>query len=204
MSAGGSESAFWEGVASAERFFMGDAAVNRALVKLTATLEEAKIPYAIVDGMALNEYGYRRVTVDVDVLLTRKGLDALKARVLGRGYTEKFRGSKGLRDAENNVTIDVLLAGDYPGDGTPKAVRFPDPELVAVRGQHGAFLPLARLVELKLASGISAPHRLKDLADVLELVRAANVPRALEEELDASVRPKFVELWEAAQIKDVE
>ncbi|MBX3187851.1 MAG: hypothetical protein KF819_12585 [Labilithrix sp.] len=198
------EKAFWEGVAHAGRFFMGDADVHHALVKLIGVLDEARIPYAIAGAMALNEYGYRRVTTDIDVLLTREGLDALKGRVLGRGYLEKFEGSKGLRDTENGVIIDVLLAGDYPGDGKPKAVRFPDPAEVAVRGARGAFLPLPRLVELKLASGMSAPHRLKDLADVLELIRAAALPSTLVDDLDPSVRDKFTELWKAAQVEDHE
>jgi hypothetical protein len=144
------------------------------------------------------------VTTDVDVLLTRDGLEALKKRVLGRGYLEKFPGSKGLRDTENGVTVDVLLAGDYPGDGKPKPVRFPDPADVAVRGARGAFLPLPILLELKLASGMSAPHRLKDLADVLELIRAARLPRSIEGELDGSVRGKFLELWDAAQTEERE
>ena len=198
------EAAFWDGVAYSGRFFMGDADVHRALLKLTSTLRDAKIPYAIAGAMALNEYGYRRVTSDVDVLLTREGLEELRRRVLGLGYVEKFPGSKGLRDTENGVSIDVLIAGDYPGDGKPKSVRFPDPQTVAVHGERGSFLPLATLVELKLASGLSAPHRLKDLADVLELVRAARIPRSLEEELDPSVRTKFAELWEAAQTVDEE
>lgn len=183
---------------------MGDADVHRALRKLVDALEEAAIPYAIVGAMALNEYGYQRTTTDVDVLLTADGLAALKARWLGRGYVEKFPGSKGLRDTEHGVTIDVLLTGDYPGDGKPKPVRFPDPAEVALRGEHGAFLPLPRLVELKLASGMSAAHRLKDLADVLELVRAIGAPRSLADELDPSVRDKFLELWDAAQTADAE
>jgi len=183
---------------------MGDADVQRALVKLITLLDEAGIPYAIAGAMALNEYGYRRVTVDVDVLLTRDGLDAFKARALGRGYLEKFPGSKGVRDTENGVTIDILIAGDFPGDGKPKPVQFPDPATVAIRGAHGAFLPLTSLIELKLASGLSAPHRLKDLADVLELIRAVHLERGVAESLDSSVRDKFVELWEAAQAVDIE
>ncbi len=198
------EAAFWDGVRDAGRFFMGDADVHRALLKLTTVLDDASIPYAIAGAMALNEYGYRRVTTDVDVLLSREGLDALRRLVLGRGYLEKFPGSKGLRDTENGVTIDILIAGAYPGAGKPKAVRFPDPAEVAVRGERGAFLPLPKLLELKLASGMSAPHRLKDLADVLELVRAVAIPREMAAELDASVRDKFIELWEAAQTEERE
>ncbi len=178
---------------------MGEADVQQALHKLAGLLDEARIPYAIVGAMALNEYGYRRVTVDVDVLLTREGLETLKARGLGRGYVEKFPGSRGLRDTEHGVPIDVVLAGEYPGDGQPKPVRFPDPARLAVRGVRVALLPLPTLVELKLASGLSAPHRLRDLADVLELIRTAHLAAALAEELDPSVRDKYRELWQAAQ-----
>lgn len=181
---------------------MGDADVQRAARKLARLLEEARIPYAIVGALALNEAGYRRVTVDVDVLLTRAGLSALKEAALGRGYVEKFPQSKGLRDTENNVVIDVLIAGDFPGDGKPKSVSFPDPGEWAVRGRELALLPVFKLVELKLASGMSAPHRLKDLADVLELIRAAGLPLELASELDPLVQSKYEELWRAAQTRD--
>jgi hypothetical protein len=137
--------------------------------------------------------------VGVDVLLSAAGLRDLRQAVLGRGYVEKFPGSRGLRDTVNGVDVDFLVAGEYPGDGKPKPVRFPDPATTAVRGRGVALLPLALLVELKLASGISAPHRLKDLADVLELVRALALPRELAAELDPSVRAKYDELWQAAQ-----
>jgi hypothetical protein len=193
------EAAFWAGVENARRFFMGEADVHRALERLARVLDDKGIPYAIIGALALNEWGYRRVTVDVDVLLTREGLQALKEAVLGRGYLEKFPGSRGLRDTEAGVTVDVVLAGDYPGDGKPKAVAFPDPAQAAVRGRRVALLPLATLIELKLASGMSAPHRLKDLADVLELIRVLSLPLDQADALDASVREKYRELWQAAQ-----
>jgi hypothetical protein len=183
---------------------MGQANVQRALEKLVQTLEAQGIPYAIVGGMALNEFGYQRVTVDVDVLLTEQGLAAFKRVSLGRGYTEKFPGSRGLRDTEYGVDIDVVLTGTYPGDGRPQPVAFPDPGRVAVRGARVALLPLAKLIELKLASGISAPHRLRDLADVLELIRGAGLSQDLAADLDASVREKYLELWRAAQAADSE
>ena len=176
---------------------MGDADVQRALLKLVGELEAAKIPYAIAGAMALNRYGYRRVTTDVDVLLTAQGLAALKARIVGLGYVEKFRGSKGMRDTQNNVSIDVLISGEYPGDGKPKPVAFPDPAAAAVEGEKVRYLALPWLVELKLASGISAPHRLKDLADVLEIIRAVRLPREFGRQLNPYVQPKYDELWQA-------
>src|SRR5260221_5822059 len=100
------------GIEESERFFMREDRVYQAFRKVTRLLNEAQIPYAVVGAMALNEYGYRRVTTDVDVLLTRQGLEAFKERYLGRGYVEKFPGSKGLRDAEIGVSIDVIIAGE--------------------------------------------------------------------------------------------
>ena len=58
------EEAFWSGVENARRFFMGEADVQRALERLARVLDEKQIPYAIIGAMALNEWGYRRVTVD--------------------------------------------------------------------------------------------------------------------------------------------
>lgn len=193
-----------DGAARASEFFMGTGDVHAALRKLASALDASGVDYAIAGAMALNQYGYRRVTEDVDVLLTAEGLRAFKTMWLGRGYVEKFPGSKGMRDAELGVAIDVLVAGEYPGDGKPKPVRFPDPAAVAVRGEKLRVLPLEVLVELKLASGMSAPHRLRDLSDVIELVRHARLPRELADELDPSVRDKFVELWTAAQAVDPE
>ena len=149
--------------------------------------------------MALNEFGYQRTTVDVDVLLTAEGLSAFKARHLGRGYVEKFSGSRGLRDTEHGVDIDVVLAGSYPGDGKPKPVAFPDPATAAQRGTRIALLPLAVFVELKLASGLTAPDRLKDLADVQEIIRLRQLPRTLANELNPFVRDKYLELWDAVE-----
>jgi len=146
----------------------------------------------------MNAHGYRRATSAVDVLLTRDGLVLFKEKHLGLGWVERFPGSKGMRDTEVGVKIDVLLAGDYPGDGKPKSICFPDPG-VAIQGQGFRVLPLEHLVELKLASGLTNPDRLKDLADVQELIRHAAIPLELEAELDPMVRDKFTEIWHATR-----
>lgn len=189
---------------NADAFFMKTGRVHRTADAIAGRLDEANIPYAIAGAMALAVHGLERVTTDVGVLLTREGLAKLKQTYLGRGYVEKFPGSKGLRDTENNVMIDVLLAGDFPGDGLPKPVVFPDPASAAIAGERYRILALPRLIELKLASGMTAPHRLKDLADVLELIRATALPAELADELNPYVREKYLELWHAAQVQDPE
>jgi len=189
----------WAAVDYADRFFMRTSPVHEALAAIARTLEELGVPYAVAGAMALNEYGYERVTRDVDVLVTREGHARLKAALVGRGYMEKFPGSKGLRDTEHNVAIDFLLAGEYPGDGKPKPIQFPDPGPIAVRRGGIAFVPLPKLVELKLASGMSLLDRAKDIGDVVELIHAAGLPRALVDELDSSVQAKYLELWDATR-----
>ena len=86
-----------------------------------------------------------------------------------------------------------------PGDGKPKPVAFPDPAVVAVQGEDFRFIRLESLLELKLASGLTAPHRLRDLADVQDLIIAAKLPRDLASSLDPSVRDEYLRLWEIAQ-----
>lgn len=183
---------------------MGEADVHKALETLARTFEALDISYAIIGAMALNEFGYQRTTVDVDVLLTAEGLVRFKASALGRGYVEKFPGSRGVRDTAHGVDIDIVLAGSYPGDGKPKPVVFPDPATAAERGTRVALLPLAALIELKLASGMTAPHRLKDLADVQELIRIQRLPRTFVDGLNAFVRDKYLELWQAVQDQPAE
>jgi hypothetical protein len=52
-------------------------------------------------------------------------------------------------------------------------------------------------IELKLASGMSAPDRLKDLADVQELIKIRKLDANFASKLDPYVRQKYRE-WEAA------
>jgi hypothetical protein len=108
----------------AEGFFLKTGRVHRAMLQLARRLDEAQIPYAIAGAMALSVHGYVRVTTGVDILLTRKGLAQFKALFRGRGYVEKFPGSRGMRDTENDVPVDALMAGEFPGDGQPKPVAF--------------------------------------------------------------------------------
>jgi hypothetical protein len=179
------------------RFFVGEAEAQKALKKLVGILEREGVPYAVIGALALNEYGHRRVTVDVDLILRAEDLQAFKERWLGRGYAERKPGTGKLLDTEFDVNIDVLSAGRFPGDDKPKPIAFPDPATTAVRGAPFALLPIERWIELKLASGIVAPHRLKDLADVQELIRAAHLPLTMADDLHPWVRTKFLELWHA-------
>ena len=181
---------------------MGQAEAQKALYKLAAILEAESLPYAIIGAFALNEYGHIRVTVDVDLVMREEHLQEFKRRHLGKGYAERVPGTGKLLDTEHGVNIDVLSTGRFPGDDKPKPIAFPDPAKVAVRGERFALLPMPRFIELKLASGMVAAHRGKDLVDVQELIRSAGLSADVAGELDPWVRDKFLELWHLAQASD--
>ena len=179
------------------RFFERDSAVHRALNRIARRLDELKVPYAISGGMALNEHGYGRTTDDVDILVTREGLHRIHAELEGLGYVPPFAGSKNLRDVHEGVRIEFLIAGDYPGDGKPKPVAFPDPAVASVELNGIRVLGLVPLIELKLASGMTNALRLKDLGDVQELMKILGLDRSFAERIHPFVRPKFIEFCEA-------
>ncbi len=183
-------------------YFAGAGALHITLERLAQRLQAEGIAYALIGGLAMAEHGYARLTEDIDLVLTPAGLDRFGQRLVGRGYRPAFHGArKTFRDTDTGVRIEILTSGEYPGDGLPKAVAFPDPDLpgVVVEIDGVRVIALDRLIELKLASGISAPYRLRDLADVQDLIVRLALPLSLEDALDLSVRTKYVELWEHAQ-----
>jgi hypothetical protein len=170
-------------------------AVHTTLRKITRRLEELGIPYAVVGGMALFFHGLRRFTEDVDLLVTPQGLAEIHQKLEGLGWIPAFAGSKQLRDAETGVRVEFLVAGEYPGDGKPKPVAFPDPAAVAVEADGMRWLQLGTLIELKLASGVSNPRRGQDLIDVQRLIETLDLPEDFATQLHPYVRDKFKELW---------
>jgi hypothetical protein len=193
----------WEAYREGSRFFMKEGDVYETLRALTARLKEEGLDYAVIGGMALVTYGYRRFTEDVDILMTPETLSRFKEKFSGLGYVPTFpTASKSFRDTRTGVKVKVMTTGEFPGDGKPKPVVFPDPAQARIEREGLWVLTLEKLIELKLASGLSAPHRLKDLADVQELITLLKLPLELDDRLDESVRGEYRRLWEAARGAD--
>jgi hypothetical protein len=180
------------------RHFEQDSAVFKALNNISQRLKSLGISYAVVGGMALFKYGFRRFTEDVHVLVTNDDLKRIHHELEGRGYLPLFKNSKNLRDTESGVSIEFLITGGYPGDGKPKPVAFPDPRTVASETDGISYINLPTLVELKLASGMTSAARLKDLADIQELIKVLDLHDDFADQLNPFVRATFVELWNGA------
>jgi len=183
--------------AEALRYFMGQGSLNNTLAQLTGDLKEHGIDYMVIGAVALLAHGYPRLTEDIDLVLTPEGLEAFHRELIGLGYDPAFPGArKRLRSTSEGITIEVMTTGEYPGDGKPKPVRIPEPSTASTEINGIQFVTFEKLIELKLASGMTAPHRLKDLADVQELIRIRRLQPEFAAQLDPYVRQKFLELYE--------
>lgn len=188
------------------QFKDGDAPPQKAAKKIVRALDELGIPYVVAGGLAVAANGLERTTEDVDLILTQEGLAKFKQRWLGMGWVERFKGSKSLKDAECALTVDFLTTDEKPGDGKTCPFNFPDPATVGqvVGGIWGGMkmLDLRTLIELKLASGMTAPHRLRDFDDVIRLIKINGLAADFGVRLHEYVRDKYDELWKLAQVKD--
>lgn len=182
------------------RYFMGQGQLHGALAQLAADLKRHEIDYVVIGAVALMAHGYPRFTEDIDLVLTAGGLAAFHRELIGLGYVPAFQGArKRLRATGAGVPVEVIVSGEYPGDGKPKPVAFPVPADAATEIDGVRFVTLEKLIELKLASGMTAPDRLKDLADVQELIKLRGLRADFAARLHPYVRTQFLTLYQAIE-----
>ncbi|MEW6249615.1 MAG: nucleotidyl transferase AbiEii/AbiGii toxin family protein [Planctomycetota bacterium] len=186
----------WQGhllhpIDEAFMYFDDKGPVPEALRRLQRLLKQAGIEHLFIGATALQAHGFRRMTEDVDVCLRREDLERFRREFVGRDYQPVEGRSRRFYDPENQVTLDVLIAGATAGDSSrQQRIKFPDPaeaELVA----NVPVPSLARLIELKLVT-----WRVKDLADVIELIRRNNLDEKFAEQLDPSVRSVYLQCYD--------
>ena len=127
---------------------------------------------AVGGGWAVWRHGYvGRVTQDVDIVIPADRIDDFlqAAAVSGFQVLARVPGRwPKLLHKETDVQVDILPEGERPGvppDLAPTMI--PHPAQLGAAGARLCYVELPGLVELKLAAG-----RLKDQADVIELIRA--------------------------------
>ncbi|MGI9107576.1 MAG: hypothetical protein ACR2G4_15165 [Pyrinomonadaceae bacterium] len=182
------------------RYFMGQGDLHGALAQLASDLKRQKIDYMVIGAVALLAHGYPRFTEDIDLVMTTEGLEVFHRNLIGVGYLPAFQGArKKLRSTCDGVSIEVLTSGEYPGDGKPKPISFPVPAEASIEIEGVLIVTLEKLIELKLASGMTAPDRLKDLADVQELIKVRGLTSDFTEQLNPYVREQYLGLCRAVE-----
>ena len=171
----------------------------KALDQLHNRLDSEGIPFAVVGALALRQHGYIRFTEDIDIVVTAEGLEKIHDRLVGRGFLPRAKGlRKKLRDTINKVNVDVIAAGEHAGSAE-SPVRYPAPDASDFDARAGGvrYATLDALIRFKVASGVWG-KRLRDLADVQELIRVQGLDESYATRLPAELRAKFVELVQAA------
>ena len=159
-----------------------------------AVLAEHDIPHLIVGGLAVQEHGYPRVTIDVDIVVP----DVLEAvEWLTDHWNNKFSRvpevSNHVEDQENGVKIKLLSAGEV----LKRGCQIPFPQPVEATGQL-QIVSLEELVSLKLDSWNNSPNRrIRDKTDVIELILRRKLARDLG--VNPLVRTLYTDTWDALQ-----
>jgi hypothetical protein len=163
----------------------------RAAVELLA---DHDIPHLIVGGLAVQEHGYPRVTIDVDIVVpdVLEAVEFLTASITGPFYRVPETHDR-VEDRRNGVIIDLLPAGKVLKSGCK--IPFPQPKTIAEKLQ---IISLEDLISLKLDSWNGSPsRRIKDKADVTELILRRKLPRDLA--VATVVRALYTDTWDALQ-----
>jgi hypothetical protein len=164
-------------------------------------LAAAKIPHAVMGGVAVCLHGYQRNTVDVDLLIREDDSAAIRKALECGEFTwhandKEFRSSSG-------VAIQFLLAGDCAGKDSE--VKLPDPadERATTEIEDLPVLTLAKLIEAKIACGSGSIRRThKDFADVVELIVHNRLNSSFARHLHKSLRITYRDLARRARGKE--
>src|SRR5437762_5321944 len=164
-------------------------------VECHAVLHAADIPHAIAGGVAVCLHGYRRNTIDLDLLICQADQAKVRAALENSGYT--WSSDQAEFRAPSGIPVQLLVSGDKAGKDAE--VYLPEPSLpgVTVEIEGLSVLDLARLIETKLACGLGSPRRThRDLADVVELIAIHHLDRSFARHLHKSLRTAFRKLIE--------
>ena len=172
----------------------GTSGLEQTVRAALGILADHDIPHLIVGGLAVQEHGYFRVTLDADIVVPNvlEAVELLTANLSG-----PFQAMPGIEDTvldkRNGVQINFLPAGRAL---VPNAkVPLPTPDCISEAPQ---FVTLEQLISLKLDSWCGQPNsRLKDKADVVELIKALKLPRDLN--VAIAVRTVYQETWDGLQ-----
>ena len=170
----------------------GSTNIKATLLKALKVLKLFGIPHYVCGGFAVQEHGYPRFTVDVDIIVP--DVQFAREKLTMNGFKANPGNSMTVTDRETKVEIDVLPGGGKVGPGP---VAFPMPTKVSDKPQ---ILTLHELISLKLSSHMGSPiDRAQDYADAIKLIQVNHPPRDLA--VDISVRELYHSLWDQIHVK---
>jgi hypothetical protein len=172
----------------------GSTNIEKTLLKALKVLKLFDIPHFVCGGFAVQERGYPRFTVDVDVIVPDVELAIEKLSLNG------FRPNPGSRmtvtDRETNVEVDLLPGGKKLDPGP---LTLPMPAHVSGTPQ---ILTLDKLISAKLSTYLGRGiERSQDYADVVKLVQVNQLPRDFG--VHPKIRDEYQKIWDGLHQKEV-
>jgi len=163
--------------------------LEKTAEKAVSALAEQGIPSLVCGGLAVQEYGYPRMTHDVDIIVPNVPAAYAVLSLAGFRPSRETPGRIGFMvDRETKIELDLLPAAQ----SISGPVSFPTPHTVT---QHPTLVSLSDLISLKLGSYLGTPmQRLKDRADVHELIQRRKLPRNFH--VHAEVSALWFEIWD--------
>ena len=166
--------------------------IKTTLLKALKVLKLFNIAHYVCGGFAVQEHGYPRFTVDVDIIVP--DVRFTREKLAMNGFKRNPGSRMTVTDRETKVEIDLLPGGGKVGPGP---VSFPMPTKVSEKPQ---ILTLHDLISLKLSSYMGSPiDRAQDYADAIKLIQV-NRPSS-ELGVDAKVRELYRTLWDQIHAK---
>ncbi len=165
----------------------GSTNIETTLLKTLKVLKLFNIPHYVCGGFAVQERGYPRFTVDVDIIVP--DVELAREKLSMNGFVANPGPKMTVTDRETKVEVDLLPGGQKVDSGPltlPMPVRVSDEPQV---------LTLEKLISAKLSTYIGRGIvRTRDYADVVELTQANHLPR--EYGIDPKVRDLYGRIWD--------
>lgn len=180
---------------------LGNESLWEIALRCHRLFNDAGIPHSICGGVAVCLHGYQRNTTDVDVIVNAEDSAKVRALMLADEYEwdeelKEFRNSSG-------VPVQFLLAGEPAGKGSEVTIPEPVGDANVEERDGLSVVRLARLIEMKLASGMGSLRRThRGFADVVELIAIRKLDNSFARFLHASLRPTFRKLVRQATAED--
>jgi hypothetical protein len=165
----------------------GSTNIEKTLLKALKVFKLFDIPHYVCGGFAVQERGYPRFTVDVDIIVPDVEFAIEKLSLNGFGTNP---GSKmTVTDRDTKVEVDLLPGGKKVDPGP---LTFPTPTYVSEEPQ---ILTLEKLISAKLSTYMGRGiERSQDYADVVKLTQVNRLSRDFG--VDPKVRDEYYKIWD--------
>ncbi len=144
----------------------GEAGLFTQLRELHAAFQSRSIAYCVIGGVAVNAHGAIRATHDLDLMLGKSDGARAHDMVSHLGYETIDQGEEIASYVRGRLRLDLLFAQRPAAQGLLARAKTID-----FGGSMIAVVPLEGLLGLKIQAFHDDPRRLKDLQDIVDLVR---------------------------------